>query len=295
MSETTEKHGVAEPLDSLRREIDRIDDALHDLLMERAGIVERVAAVKGEGGLAVIHPGREVAILRRLAGRHAGRLPMGVIARMWREMLSGTVFMQGPFSVAVFADQENQGVWDLARDQFGSHSEMTAYASPREVLHQVMTGAVTVGVLPAPSEQDRDPWWPLLCLADAPRVFSTLPFAGPGNARGPQREAFAVGKIEPVDTGDDRTLIVLETREALSRDGLGDLVRGAGLEPCKLVSTRSVPWMHLAEVAGFVGANEPRVEALRVNGIVQRLDWVGAFGSPLAVEAPAADGTGAGK
>jgi len=287
MSEDSHDTGGGSPLDGLRREIDRIDDTLHDLLMERAEIVEKVAAVKGEGGLTVIHPGREVAILRRLAARHAGRLPIGVIARMWREMLSGTVFMQGPFSVAVCADEQNQGVWDLARDQFGSHSEMTAYSSPREVLHQVMTGAVTVGVLPAPAEHDPDPWWLLLCLANAPRVFSKLPFAGPGNVRGPQREALAVGQIQPVATGADRTVIVLETREAFSRDGLGDLVRGAGLEPVTLVSTRTGSWMHLAEVDGFVGEDDPRVAALQARDDVVRTVWAGAYGMPLPVPSDA--------
>jgi len=287
MSENSHETGGGTPLDDLRREIDRIDDNLHDLLMERAQIVEKVAAVKGEEGLTVIHPGREIAILRRLAGRHGGRLPIGVIARMWREMLSGTVFMQGPFSVAVYADGDNQGVWDLARDQFGSHSEMTAHSSPREVLHQVMTGAVTVGVLPAPAEHDPDHWWLLLCLANAPRVFSKLPFAGPGNARGPQHEALAVGQIRPVATGDDRTVIVLETREAFSRDGLGELLRGAGLEPVKLVSTRTGSWMHLAEVASFVGEDDPRLAALQARDDVLRTVWVGAYGMPLVVAAVA--------
>jgi len=282
MSENSRNPAGGTPLDALRREIDRIDDSLHDLLMERAEIVEKVAAVKGKEGLTVIHPGREVAILRRLAARHAGRLPIGVIARMWREMLCGTVFMQGPFSVAVYAEGDNQGVWDLARDQFGSHSEMMAFGSAREVLHQVMTGAVTVGVLPAPVEHDADPWWPLLCLADAPSVFAKLPFAGSGNARGPQREALTVAKIAPAETGDDRTLIVFETREAFSRDGLGDLLRGAGMDPVKLVSARPGTWMHLAEVRSFFGADDQRLAALRAGDQVQRTVWVGAYGMPLS-------------
>ena len=33
-------------LDALRREIDQIDDSIHDLLMQRAAVVERVGAAK---------------------------------------------------------------------------------------------------------------------------------------------------------------------------------------------------------------------------------------------------------
>ena len=36
------------PLDDLRREIDHIDDTIHDLLMRRAAVVERVGIVKGQ-------------------------------------------------------------------------------------------------------------------------------------------------------------------------------------------------------------------------------------------------------
>lgn len=59
-------------LTELRREIDAIDEATHDLLMRRAGIVERVRTAKGglDTGNAW-RPAREAEILRRLADRHS--------------------------------------------------------------------------------------------------------------------------------------------------------------------------------------------------------------------------------
>jgi len=60
-------------LQSLRREIDAIDDAIHDLLMQRARVVGGVLAAKGKGG-AVFQPAREADILLRLAARHRGAL-----------------------------------------------------------------------------------------------------------------------------------------------------------------------------------------------------------------------------
>jgi chorismate mutase len=59
-------------LTALRAELDGIDDALHDLLMRRAGVVERVARAGKRGAL---RPGREAVIIRRLLGRHHGGLP----------------------------------------------------------------------------------------------------------------------------------------------------------------------------------------------------------------------------
>lgn len=70
-------------LQSLRRQIDRIDDQLHDLIMARAALVEQVAAAKPDSGVP-LRPGREAEILRRLIARHAGRFPKGALVRIWR-------------------------------------------------------------------------------------------------------------------------------------------------------------------------------------------------------------------
>ncbi|MBV9913984.1 MAG: chorismate mutase, partial [Sinobacteraceae bacterium] len=55
-------------LNELRAELDRIDDALHDLLMARAETVEEVGALRAKGNVP-LRPGREAAILRRLLQR----------------------------------------------------------------------------------------------------------------------------------------------------------------------------------------------------------------------------------
>src|SRR5205814_7330018 len=58
------------PLDDLRCQIDGIDDALHDLLIRRAEIAERIGKLKSEsaGGAPAVflRPGREAIVLRRL-------------------------------------------------------------------------------------------------------------------------------------------------------------------------------------------------------------------------------------
>src|SRR5260370_23500512 len=74
-------------LDELRRQIDAIDDQVHDLLMRRTEIVEAIGREKKDGRVPAFRPGREVVILRRLVARHAGRFPAAALVRMWRGML----------------------------------------------------------------------------------------------------------------------------------------------------------------------------------------------------------------
>src|SRR5258706_13195878 len=76
-------------LPELRREIDRIDEAMHELLMERGEIIDRLIAAKQtqETGSA-FRPAREAEMMRRLAYRHKGILPLDTVERIWPGVIS---------------------------------------------------------------------------------------------------------------------------------------------------------------------------------------------------------------
>jgi len=76
---------MADDIEKLRREIDRIDDELSKLLNQRAGLAQRIGALKG--GTAAYRPERETAILRRIS-RNAGVLGAERIAAIFREIIS---------------------------------------------------------------------------------------------------------------------------------------------------------------------------------------------------------------
>lgn len=270
-------------LGDLRREIDEIDTALHDLIMRRAAIVEKVAAAKGPQAASGMRPGREAEILRRLAARHDGPFPRGALLRMWREMLGATTFMQGPFAVAVFASEREQGYWDLARDHFGSHTPITACDTRRDVLTQVFEGTVTHGVLPFPSEQDDPPWWGRLYGPDAPRIVLRLPFAEPGNTRGEASEALVIARVAPEPTGDDFSLLVLETSEPLGRRTLDEMIEKANMAG-RCVGSHSSKGLHLnlVEAEGFLGEEDVGPQLLAARDSVERVMLVGAYPAPLS-------------
>jgi hypothetical protein len=113
----------------------------------------------------------------------------------------------------------------LARDQFGSATPITGFGATRDVMGEVVAGRATLGVLPWPHEGDNDPWWATMAGPVGLHVCYRLPFGPHGrtrNSAGPA-EAVVVGRVVPEPSGDDRTLIVIETREMLSRAGLAGL------------------------------------------------------------------------
>ena len=273
-------------LEELRRSLDRIDDKLQDLLIERAEIIARVAASKKEGNLAAFQPGREAEIMRRLVARHRGNFPVATLVRMWREMLAATVRLQSPFAVAVYAPSEAQGFWDLARDHYGSNIPMSAYCSTGPVIRAVTEGQSSVGVLPMPQEGEPHPWWRHLLSKDenAPRVVARLPFGPRGNARNDGTDALAIGRAAAQETGGDRTLLATESAAEISRGRIFRILTSLGLLCTFFASCEHLGGaLDLIEIDGFVPISDPRLDGFRaqLGGELQRLLPLGGYAVPL--------------
>jgi len=283
----------AEPtLEALRAEIDAIDEDLHRQLMRRAEVALRIRAAKSaDGGDAVfMRPGREAQVLRRLLERHQGQFPRAVVVRLWREIMTAVLRMQGPFSLAVYAPERAAGYWDLARDHFGSLTPASAHDSPHQVLTALAAGRASVGVLPIPDADDPQPWWPSLLSHDAkrPRVVARLPFGSGETVRGAPLEAFAVAPVAPEATGRDRTLLIVEAGGPMSRSELSTRVKAAGFETAVIQSWQpqsgQAVWLHLLDVEGYLTHDDPRLTRLaeRIGDSVRQVWPVGAYAVPFA-------------
>jgi chorismate mutase-like protein len=266
-------------LDDLRGAIDEIDTALHDLIMRRAAIVENIAAAKGEQAASGMRPGREAEILRRLLARHRGPFPRGSLVRIWREIISAVTAMQGPYNVAIYAD-DGGGLWDLSRDYFGSCTELSTCAARRDVVGGVADGTVTHGVLPYPLEEDDRPWWAGLWSPDAPRVVLRLPFCGSGNARTRNAPALVIARVAPEPTDEDRTLILIETAQEKRRPVFAEMLGRAGLKGQLVCASTDGSLHYLVEVEGFLDIGDERLRGLLEEGGVERVQIIGAFPVP---------------
>jgi chorismate mutase/prephenate dehydratase len=276
-------------LTDLRQQIDEIDTQLHDLVMARAALADEIRQRKGRSGSAIIQPGREIAVLRRLAGRHHGPFPFGAVARIWREIISALTHLQQPLAIAVYAPEDLPGAWDLARDHFGSTVPMTAHGSVNQVIRAVTDRSATVGILPMPREQEEDPWWRHLPSVDAasPRIFARLPLNGRGNARG-AGDALAIASHIGDFSMVDRTLIALEMSEPISRTKLASGLNRVGLAAGMLALHvgDGVSWT-LAEITSAVPTDDRRLDELRaaLGTPINAVYHLGGYADPI-VPAP---------
>lgn len=249
-------------LPALRAELDRIDDAIHALLMERARVVEQVGR---SGKPAAFRPGREAQIIRRLLAQHEGKLPAQTLCRLWREMLAGTTAMQGPFMIAVASGEAGDGLAQLAREHFGALTPLRIQGSAGQALNEVQNGHAAVAVVPMPS--DADSWWSTLMRPDRRLyVVARLPFWATRPEGAPTVQALVVATTPPDPSGDDRSFVTFEVDGDVSRARIAGELAAAGLTPETIVLARAPGGSDthvLVEVAGAVTDEDARLSAAR--------------------------------
>ena len=275
-------------LKDLRIDIDAIDNQIHDLLQQRTLVVEEVRTYKKNQDIK-IRPSREAEIIYRLFSQHKGKFPKTELFRIWRELIVATLRIEGPFSVAVFTNENDTGLWDLARDQYGSFSPMSPMSSTRRIIEAVQKQDATLGILPMPARKEEAPWWRRLVFEspDTPRIIARLPFVPGGNAKTSEREALVICPVPKEATGRDRTYLALESHEQISSASLMAAFENVGL-PVVFTSDCTDPsrpkiWQTLVEVDGFATAEDPRVKAVQdsLEGMITRVVDLGGYATPI--------------
>lgn len=162
-------------LQNLRREIDAIDEQVHGLLMQRGDIIDRLISVKQtqEVGSA-FRPAREADMMRRLAARHRGILPLDTIESIWRVIISTFTFVQAPFSVHADLSSGESAMRDSARFHFGFTVPFAAHFSATAAVEAVANSRGDLALVSAAGSQT--PWWTVLEDRSAPKIIARLPF-----------------------------------------------------------------------------------------------------------------------
>ena len=253
---------------ALRREVDELDDALHDLVMRRAIVVEQVGNLAVKGRVA-LRPGREAAIVRRLLARHTGRFPPGRLVQMWRELISGMTAIQGPFVLAVCAPDAASGYISATREHFGAQTPLRVHRTPAQAIGTVSAGTASAAVLPLPAEDEpaSAAWWTALLHKDDPRIYivARLPFWAPRPEGTRELPALLVSVAPPDPSGHDRSYLGLEVGMEQSRARLARILAEAGFDAGMTVLRRdagSGAARVLVDVAGFVSEGDKRLAAL---------------------------------
>ena len=134
-------------LAELRRQIDKIDENIVDLLNQRQTLAKKIGQYKNEQGLSLFDPGREGELLAKLKKINRGNLPPKALEHIYREIISASLAAQAPIS-AGYLGPEGTFSHEAALHQFGRSANLLAQESLREVFQGVDRGRFTYGVVP---------------------------------------------------------------------------------------------------------------------------------------------------
>jgi chorismate mutase / prephenate dehydratase len=136
---------MADEIDKLRREIDRIDDELAALLDQRAAQAKKIGDLKV--GAPAYRPDRESQILNRIVKR-TNLLPADRMSAVFREIISACRALEGAIRVS-YLGPEGTFSEQALRKHFGHAVEALPVPSVDEAFRRCESGGVQFTVVPA--------------------------------------------------------------------------------------------------------------------------------------------------
>ena len=132
-------------IDKLRRDIDAVDDELLKLINRRAGLAQRIGALKA--GAPVYRPERETQILGRMQKDNPGPLPKERVAAVFGEIISACRGLEEAIRVT-YLGPEGTFSEQAVRKHFGRAVEALPVASVDEAFRRAEARAAQFTVVP---------------------------------------------------------------------------------------------------------------------------------------------------
>ena len=201
-------------LTDLRTQIDALDAELLRLVDARATLGKAIgeAKTKEEGAnaqVSLLRPDREAMLIRKLLAMPRQAASDGVVVRIWRELISENLRIQGASSgglhLNLSTSEHSKEVLVWARERFG-FAPSFGYVNDPTAAIQAARDVRHISVL------SLDPrggaWWARLLAEPKVRIIAALP-----ELSSARPHAVALASIAPEPTGDDMTFWVSDSAE----------------------------------------------------------------------------------
>jgi chorismate mutase/prephenate dehydratase len=134
-------------LDSIRAELDALDERLISLINSRARLVQRIGETKASAGMRVYAPDRERQVLDRIAALNQGPIDDQALRVIYRELMSASLVLERTPRIAVLGPPGSYSHL-AARRRFGLSVEFEAVATIPDVFDEIRKGHAEFAVVP---------------------------------------------------------------------------------------------------------------------------------------------------
>ena len=240
----------ASELNDIRQEIDSIDEQIVELLCARFAASEKVRLAKTSdllSGAMPYRPGREAVILRRLVEVAAGRVPLPVIERVWRSVMSASVLAQADVRIVTIAEVMNDQRYRQATDLYASLVPIEKAGSLKAALGALSEGEQVLVVVPMKLD-----WRGVLDETPDGKPARVVAVLAAGSDK-PGRSLAVLGHAPSEPTGEDETLLV--TTGKLPRDFV----------PKPIWHLKLADDVYLTSIPGYLEMSEQPLVSLKGN------------------------------
>ncbi len=134
-------------LNKLRKEIDKIDTGILELLNKRTDVVLKVRKTKKTNHLSPHSPVREREIIARLTRANKGHFPNKVLKSIYMEILSASLSLGKPLKIAYLGPSATF-THLAAMEQFGKSTTYQPQSTIKTVFEAVERGSAEYGIVP---------------------------------------------------------------------------------------------------------------------------------------------------
>ena len=143
-------------IDKLRKQIDKIDFQILDLLKRRSKIAENIGKEKKSSNL--FRPERQANILRNILKKNGNNLNPLYILSFWRSIFLSQIDVQGGIKLLLSNNIANSYIKTIY-DYFSHDIEIITMNNTSKALEKVYNGKNILTILPYPSYNKGAQWW----------------------------------------------------------------------------------------------------------------------------------------
>ncbi len=134
-------------LKNLRRKIDSLDSSIVKLLNKRAAVSQDIGSVKRSKGIDIYAPDREREVYQTVVKKNRGPLMDNTMKAIYREVMSGTLALEGPLKVAYLGPPATF-THQASLHKFGASVDYVDCSTITDVFREVENGRANYGVVP---------------------------------------------------------------------------------------------------------------------------------------------------
>lgn len=264
-------------LQSLRSEIDKIDEQLVSLLDQRMEVVLKVGELKKNNQEKFfIRSNREADMIKDLIKKVGPNFPKSTIVHIWRKIITAANMQEQPLRVAIHNPKNISDFDYLVKEYYSDEVPLAHFDSATSVVSELEKGEAHIGVFALPimeneekKEDAKENWW--ISLANnrlGLRVYAKIPLIEfLDSQKGFTKiQLVAVAIKDAEKSSADNSLLYIEVAKEVSKSQILSALKEQGLNGRILKSVRlhQVEGIvfYLVELEGFYADNASEIAAL---------------------------------